>query len=169
MFAGRGRRAAATVSGPRPAEQDESLFERNCSLALARGSALCSCFLTVNLLLSKLVSAPRPFAPLPAPQICSPPSLARSSALPCSRAKYSGNAEDCLAGSRQPDALESLALAVPIRPLPVIVMTSALLSVRPGCRLASRLTLLIIARHLRCPCRHCSIEARLLRRSPSQF
>jgi hypothetical protein len=60
-------------------------------------------------------------------------SLARSSAVPCSRAKDSGNAEDYL----QPDALESLALAVPLRLLPAIVMASALPSLRPGCRLAS--------------------------------
>jgi hypothetical protein len=55
--------------------------------------------------------------------------------------KDSGNAEDSLAGSRQSDPLESLDLAVPPRLLPVIVMASVLPSLRPGCRLASGLTL----------------------------
>jgi hypothetical protein len=37
---GRARARGSTVSGPRPADEDESLFERSCSLALARRSAL---------------------------------------------------------------------------------------------------------------------------------
>jgi hypothetical protein len=76
VFTGRGQPMAANMTGPRPAEQDESPFERNCSLALARRSALSSCFLAVDLLLPKFVSASRPFAPLPASQICSPLSRA---------------------------------------------------------------------------------------------
>jgi hypothetical protein len=72
VFAGRGRLMAAAMGSPSPADQDESGFRRNCSLALARRSAFCSWFLIDNLLLPKLVSAPRPFALLPASQICSP-------------------------------------------------------------------------------------------------
>jgi hypothetical protein len=64
------------MGSPSPADQDESDFGRNCSLALARRSVLSSWFLADNLLLPKLVSAPRSFALLPASQICSPPSLA---------------------------------------------------------------------------------------------
>jgi hypothetical protein len=50
-----------------------SCSKKSCSLTLARTSAL-SCFLIVNLLLTKLVSAPTPFSPMPASQIYSLPS-----------------------------------------------------------------------------------------------
>jgi hypothetical protein len=76
VFAGRGRLMAATMGSPSLADHDESNFGRNWSLALARRSALSSCFLAVNLLLPQFVSAPRPFAPLRASQICSRPSRA---------------------------------------------------------------------------------------------
>jgi hypothetical protein len=58
------------------ADQDESDFERNSSLAIAGRSAFSSWFLVANLLLPKHVSPPRLFAPLPVSQICSPPSRA---------------------------------------------------------------------------------------------
>jgi hypothetical protein len=64
------------MGSPPPAAQDESDSGRYCSLALALRSALSSWFLAVHLLLPKLVSARRPFAPLPASQICSRPSRA---------------------------------------------------------------------------------------------
>jgi hypothetical protein len=144
-------------AGPRSANQDESPFERSCSLALARRCAV-SCFLTVNLLHAKLLL-----------RLCL---LLRSSLFPreliscsASRPKDSGSAEDSLAGSRQPDPLESLVLAVPLRLLPVIVMASALRRVGQAAdlpldsvsSLSCNLTILVPGVAFRPPCPpHCS-------------